>query len=260
MKSLLANAAAIACLTAAVSITLYRMDDATAPSGRSSSLHSDDVRAGAAPPSSGPMIEVENSTLPRRQGTSAVETHRNSRPARPSSPSHVAGISSGTVADGSPASVRSTRRSGVGSQADSHAESFNAFPQDAGELRETRPDHARVAGITRTAASPAEVKPAIATVLLDRLPPEVFDSLTAHEQLAITELGNYAKDAVENPETSPQSPDEGPVWEETPPARAARIWSEADAYLRATLGFARFNQLSALASGLVSSSDPVPSP
>lgn len=113
--------------------------------------------------------------------------------------------------------------------------------------------------LATTATAP--VKPAVAAVLLTHLPDEVFNTLTAHEQLAITELGTYAEEALENPDVvTPQVPDGNTVPDETPVKRAARIRSEADGYLRATLGFARFNQLSALASGLISSPASPPSP
>lgn len=92
----------------------------------------------------------------------------------------------------------------------------------------------------------------MAARLLTHLPPEKFAELGAHEQAAITELGTYVEEAVEDLESSPQSTDGEPA------VRFASIQAEADAYLRATLGFARFNQLSFLASGMSAPADDTP--
>ncbi|RYD24261.1 MAG: hypothetical protein EOP88_00775 [Verrucomicrobiaceae bacterium] len=92
----------------------------------------------------------------------------------------------------------------------------------------------------------------MAAILLTHLPPEKFAELGAHEQAAITELGAYAEEAVKDLESSPQGTGEEPA------VRFAAIQSEADAYLRATLGFERFNQLSFLASGVSAPADDTP--
>lgn len=265
MKSLLANAAAIACLTAAISKTLYKMDDVTPPSVRPSPLRSNDVRTDTAHPSSERMTQVEKAVSSRTHDSSAARPADGFPPAGPLlvralSTSGVAVVSRDAAADENATEEDPDQGIGYGLETDSDSSSSEASPRAMHALRKSQPPQpvsGPLAGTSATATAPPP-KPAIATVLLEQLPAEIFNSLTAHEQLAITELGTYAKESVENPEITPQTPDENPALEEAPSARAARIWSETDAYLRATLGFARFNQLSALASGLVSSTSPVP--
>jgi hypothetical protein len=86
-----------------------------------------------------------------------------------------------------------------------------------------------------------ESRPSIASVLLENLSDDRMDLLGEHESVAVTELGNYVAAATVQLNSGTGLSDSEKILEE------AHIASESNSYLRASLGFARFNQLSFLA-------------
>lgn len=137
-------------------------------------------------------------------------------------------------------------------------------------LREARVSHIRrTAGQRNPSAKPgsgsppkSEIAPpprvAVAAALLQHLEPDQLSALGAYEEMVISELGQYALDAAAA-QPSPVDSVSGALPDpriETPfdsPAPADHSGSSVDAaalsdsYLRATLGFERYNQLSFMA-------------
>jgi len=93
------------------------------------------------------------------------------------------------------------------------------------------------------AATPAmrSPQPSVAAALYANLSDAEFARMGTHEQAAVIELGAYAQEATQALDTAPPSVNSDPV------AKKKRISSETDDYLRMTLGYAGFNQLSFLA-------------
>ena len=89
---------------------------------------------------------------------------------------------------------------------------------------------------------------AIAAALLRDLEPEQLAALGAHEEVAVRELGQYAIEAEDSLPTDETLTGGSPeLLAGDTPTHNASASSESDAFLRATLGFTRYNQLSFLA-------------
>jgi len=82
----------------------------------------------------------------------------------------------------------------------------------------------------------------IATALLRYLPSDELIALGPHQQSAVTELGHYAENASSELLNSPE------LSAAEIRRKKALIASEADGYLRASIGIQAFNQLSFIAS------------
>jgi len=83
--------------------------------------------------------------------------------------------------------------------------------------------------------------PSVAAALYINLTDEDFSKLSAHAQAAVVELGAYEDEAVQTVDSAPQAEGTDIAAEKN------RLSTEADEYLRMSLGIDRFNELSFLA-------------